>query len=237
MPGKGVFPLRDIWRFLAVSLIVSLLSTLFLEAGLFLSPDGYVLSVLAGKLVLFAYLLWLVQIHRKAWPAIGIAFPGRPGGWLLALAVYAVSYPLLLEATSLNESLLSHGAAWLGLTYRPAWQKVTFFIVSGYLAEPIRLVLIVFTVLPGPLIEEIAFRGVALAALRPVQGTFWALVWTSLLFGLFHLSLAILLPISLLGIVFGLARLLSGSLWGGLFIHCLHNALTLWLTLDAAGRL
>jgi membrane protease YdiL (CAAX protease family) len=233
--GRDGFQPRDLWRFIAVEIIISILAGLFLDAWPIASADGYVLTVLAGKLVLMAYLAWLVLYHRGAWRATGAATAGRLRRWLLALAVYLLAYPLALAADRLNEALIFQAHAWLGFKYEPVWQEAVAYVFSGRLARTTRLILILFIVFFGPLVEEFAFRGVGMDAFRRSGGTPRAVILTSLLFGLFHFNPAILLPISLLGMVFGLARTLSGSLWCGLTIHCLHNAISLLLAAGSFG--
>lgn len=86
--------------------------------------------------------------------------------------------------------------------------------------------------------EEVLFRGALLPALASIdwknrmlqKNRLWvALVVSSLLFGLFHLSFPKLLPTLLLGIGFGMAVILSRSLWAGIFMHAINNTLVLLL--------
>jgi membrane protease YdiL (CAAX protease family) len=235
--SQGGFRVRDIIRFIAADIVISLAVGLFRMAGFFSSADAFITAVLGGKLVLFAYLAWLIGEHRESWRETGALTLGRPLGWLLALVTYGLAYPLLEAADSLNQAWLAMAYEWLGLAYRPAGQEVMQYIFSDALGRPLRLILLFFVILAGPCLEEMAFRGMGLDAFRRAGGALGALVWTSLLFGMFHFSPSIFLPLSLLGLVFGLARMLSGSLWCGLTLHSLHNALTLFLAARALGWL
>ncbi|MDR2390396.1 MAG: CPBP family intramembrane metalloprotease [Planctomycetota bacterium] len=219
------FLVRDVWRIFAVEIIVSVLARIFLNSGLIVSDDGQVLILLAGKAILLAYLLWLAG--RRTWRPTGLLTLGRPSGWLLALLLYALAFRLIAETNEINECLMARLYAWFDLEFHPLPQKAVVYILSGWLSRPVHLVMLLFTILIGPFSEELAFRGMALDAFRRPGGVVPALLLTSFLFGLFHTDASLLLPLTLLGIVFGLARLLSGSLWCGLAVHSLHNAIAL----------
>jgi hypothetical protein len=49
--------------------------------------------------------------------------------------------------------------------------------------------------------------------------------------------LPFLLPLSVLGILFGVVRVACKTLWCGIFVHCLHNGLTMLLMADSLGML
>jgi sodium transport system permease protein len=76
--------------------------------------------------------------------------------------------------------------------------------------------------------EEALFRGLIFGALRGM-GAGWALLLSSLLFGLAHGSVYRLLPTFTLGMVMGLLRWRSGSLLPSMVFHGLHNGLAVTL--------
>jgi len=81
-----------------------------------------------------------------------------------------------------------------------------------------------FSVL-APIAEELAFRGVLLIALVSVLGETGA-VWTSaLLFATLHLSPISFAHLVLLGVVFARLRLATGSLYPGMLVHGVYNAI------------
>ncbi len=235
--AENGFKTRDMFRFFAVDIIIVIVSKLLLWLGVIPTPDAYVATALAGKLVLFSYLAWLVRDRRDAWPETGAATAGRWWAWPLCLAIYAACYPLLVWADRLNIAFMRQIFAAFGRVFVPAPQDIVFFIFEDLLSSPVRVVLVAFTVLVGPFMEELAFRGMGLDAFRRTGGAMSAVFWTSLLFGLYHFSLQTLLPLSLLGAVFAAARILSRSLWCAVAVHALHNCLTLAVTAHALGRL
>jgi membrane protease YdiL (CAAX protease family) len=82
------------------------------------------------------------------------------------------------------------------------------------------------TCLAGPLAEELVFRGYVQGALRPFLGANGAIAGSALVFGYAH-GLQYLLPIGLLGLLFGWLRERAGSLWAPFVAHAVHNGLTL----------
>lgn len=72
--------------------------------------------------------------------------------------------------------------------------------------------------------EEILFRGYILRAFEKSGGIILAILFSSLVFALFHLQLTNLLPLATLGAVMGLLTWLSGSIWPAVVAHFVNNA-------------
>ena len=229
------FQTRDLLRFFIIDVIIILFSKLLQGMGFFSTPAAYVLTVLSGKLVLFCYLAWLVHGRRNAWREAGGGTAGPWWTWPLCLGIYALSHPLLMWVNRFNIYLLQQIYTCFDRIFEPAQQNISFFIFEDILSLPIRVILVAFTILFGPFMEELAFRGMGLDAFRRTGGTASAVLWTSLLFGLYHVSLQMFVPLTALGAVFAMARLLSRSLWCALAIHSLHNSLVLAFTAHALG--
>ncbi len=239
LPGQeennpGFF-VRDILRFFAVDLIITASVKLLLFLGFFPAIDSYVVAILGGKVILFVYLVWLVRDRRAAWPATGAVTLGRWWAWPASIIMYFVFVPLYPFIERANAYLLTRAYAALGRVFVPEVQDAIALIFGDALAAPARVALIAFAVLIGPFMEELAFRGVGLNAYRRGSGAVWAVVWTSLLFGLYHFSLQLVIPLGMLGAVFALARLMSGSLWCAFMVHVLHNFLALALDAKKIG--
>ncbi|MDR1745352.1 MAG: CPBP family intramembrane metalloprotease [Planctomycetota bacterium] len=224
--GSG-FQGRDVIRFFMVDLILIIALRLLMGLGVFPTVDAYVLAILGSKVVLFLYLFWLIRDRRDAWPETGATGIGH--WWTLPAGVlaYAAFYPALLFMNSFNRVMMIRLHAALGWVYNPQPQDVMVFIFEDILQTPVRILLIAFTVLLGPFMEELAFRGVGIDAYRRTGGVVWAVVWTSFLFGLYHFDLNLLLPLTCLGVLFGALRVATGTLWSALVAHCLHNIFTL----------
>ncbi|MBT3996376.1 MAG: CPBP family intramembrane metalloprotease [Chloroflexi bacterium] len=85
------------------------------------------------------------------------------------------------------------------------------------------VVTIVLVGILGPMAEEIFFRGFVLPGLVKKFGIIWALVISSVVFGLFHIDLGAIVPTFALGLALGWVYLKTGSIWPAMFAHGLHN--------------
>jgi membrane protease YdiL (CAAX protease family) len=98
---------------------------------------------------------------------------------------------------------------------------------EGYRNTPWPLVFWLAIVVFGPVYEEILFRGFLFVGLRQsALGTAGTIVVTGLVFALLHAAqygAAVIAQIFILGIVFGVVRWKSGSLWSTIFLHGLWN--------------
>ena len=71
--------------------------------------------------------------------------------------------------------------------------------------------------------EEILFRGYVLRAFEKSWGIVVAVIVSGIIFGLFHIQLANLLPLATLGVILALMTWLSGSLWPAIVAHFINN--------------
>ncbi len=78
----------------------------------------------------------------------------------------------------------------------------------------------------APLFEETLFRGVLLPVVARHLGARWAVLLSALVFAIAHLSLAELVPLSVLGVGLGLLRWQTGRLAACVCLHALWNSLT-----------
>ena len=86
----------------------------------------------------------------------------------------------------------------------------------------------------APILEEIICRGVLMQLFRR-YGTAVMLLYSSLGFALLHLSAQSLIPLFFLGVVLGVIRLTSGSIFASMIAHAACNLYS--LTLLGAGAL
>jgi membrane protease YdiL (CAAX protease family) len=87
----------------------------------------------------------------------------------------------------------------------------------------------------APLFEETLFRGVLLPVVGRQLGPPAAVVISALIFAIAHLSLAELVPLSVLGVGLGLLRWQTGRLAACVCLHALWNGLTFFNLLLLAG--
>lgn len=224
------FQPRDLLRFFLVDCIIILTLQLLYMRHFLPSLDYYVVLTLAGKTVLAAYLAWIVASGVDGWSAAGGRNAGSLVGWLAGLILMFAAIPVYMRLGDLNLEFVSGLYRRFGFVYEPAPQDVALIIFGGAVEPWVRWILVLFTVIAGPVMEEIAFRGVGMEAFGKRSGTAWAIVWTSLLFGLYHFDAARILPLAALGVMLALAGVLAKSLWCPIIGHIGYNGLVLlWM--------
>ncbi|MFH1614692.1 MAG: type II CAAX endopeptidase family protein [Planctomycetota bacterium] len=96
----------------------------------------------------------------------------------------------------------------------------------------VRIVLLAVTVLIGPILEELLFRGLFQTMLRGVLGQPWrAIGLASVLFVLMHHDWMHFPALFILSVCMGYAYEKSGSLLRPIFIHCMFNGINVTITL------
>ena len=93
--------------------------------------------------------------------------------------------------------------------------------------DPLALILLAFTaVVLAPLFEETIFRGALLPVLGRRFGPLPGVLLSGLLFGMAHISIGELAPLTVLGVGLGLLRVSSGRLLPCVLMHSTWNAVT-----------
>ena len=85
-------------------------------------------------------------------------------------------------------------------------------------------------VVVAPMAEELFFRGLLFRSLDGRWGTWLAIAASGFAFGAFHVSLSVLLPFTVIGMIFAWAFKASGSLWVTILAHFIFNSVALILT-------
>lgn len=134
--------------------------------------------------------------------------------WILSPIVQIIIMVVLYVATGLTQLPLYRKTGRLFYNYPPN----SFLIFA-------------------PIYEEIIFRGFILFGLIPLYGILWAIVIQSILFGLWHLRSLLFMPPKrvalqvlytgiILGPVFSLVTLYTGTIWIAVILHFLNNFFT-----------
>jgi sodium transport system permease protein len=98
--------------------------------------------------------------------------------------------------------------------------------LSGALADaPSVWVVVLLVALVPAICEELAFRGFILSGFRHLGHKWWAIVLSSVMFGITHTMLHQSLVTSVAGAVIGFVAVQSGSIFPGMLFHFTHNAL------------
>lgn len=173
-------------------------------------------------------LLIVLAAHRVFSAPAGVDLGFRPVSPVRALGVGALAYVLLWPVLVLV--LLPLGTLFerLGL---PTQSHPIVEQLQGASERPgaFALWFLIAAVL-APLLEEAVFRGSLHGALRARFGGRVALVVVAVLFAIIHPQVGLgLVGVLLVGVALSLVRLHEGSLWPGVVLHALNNAVALLL--------
>lgn len=179
---------------------------LFGVPALWLMPDRSLLPVLGlfFGVGLLAALVAVAPLGRSALPALGF----RAVGWK----------PLVLG--TLGTTALSVAVSQLGI--EPQGVKQAMEIAREPAAFLATLVLLAGL---APLVEELVFRGLLFGWLESRWGSGVAVVVSSLAFAAAHVEPAHALLVLPLGLMFGLLRWRTRSLWPSLVAHMANNGM------------
>ncbi len=108
----------------------------------------------------------------------------------------------------------------IGLTRAfPEYEKISNLAFSGQ--NPFLLVLTI--VIIGPLAEEVIFRWLIFGRIRFYFGSKWAILFSALLFGLYHMNMVQFVFCTLLGLIFAWLYDKSGCFWVHVAAHMAIN--------------
>ena len=135
-------------------------------------------------------------------------------GYLLVLAIH-----FLLDKAGLFQ-WIEHA------TNAPAEQSIVS-VLRHSSDIPLITVICFSAAIAAPLVEELIFRGYLYPIMKKYTGVWFALITTSLLFGIIHVSLVPFIPLAIFGAVLVLLYEYTGSIWTPIIAHCIFNTATL----------
>jgi len=136
---------------------------------------------------------------------------------LLALLLFIVVQPTVWYLGYLN-TLVPLPESFMEM------QQSQHALIENFLRSDGVLLMALFNIAVVPAIcEEIMFRGYVQGSLEKSWGVWPAILVSGLLFGLFHIQLANLLPLATLGVLLALVTWLSGSLLPAIAAHFINN--------------
>jgi len=180
-----------------------------------LSHDGLILSVssIFSAAVSIGVILFIIKIRN------GYGFKDYLGLYrpriktiLLLLAMTSV---FIVIYNSIAEFTNQEGSTFMVDVYKNNAYPVLFWIT---------------VVIFAPLFEETFFRGFLFEGFRQSQiGITGTIILTSLIWSLLHIQYGFfeIATIFLLGILIGIVRIITGSLWGPLIMHAFFNLVSM----------
>jgi membrane protease YdiL (CAAX protease family) len=173
-----------------------------------------IVGTIVVDLVLIVYVLFAAWIsHRPVAPTLALRrTPIRP-----AVKLGAIALGMIIVSNIVLEPVL-HASQRQGIAPTHDPRTTHQWVVLS--------IAIVGLVLVAPTAEELVFRGLGFATL----GRF-ALPVTTALFAVAHGLPVLLVPVAIAGLVLGLVRTRTGSVYPGMGVHMSLNALALALAL------
>lgn len=194
-------------------------ATIVMGVG-FLLLFGFRLSALLTELALYLVLPYTVSRFMDTGWSAWIRRPRLSvGAWV----------SLLLALLGLGV-LISNIPVAVDQVY-PMSEEYKEFFETFLRAESVGgfvIMFIIAAVVPG-VCEEITFRGMIHSGIRATYGPRVAVVVTSLLFALIHLSIWNFIALLVMGAFLGILREKTGSIWPGAVAHTVNNGLALTL--------
>lgn len=171
--------------------------------------------------LILAFVLLVRMFHSGRLKALGLKrhslttlLYAPVAGYVLVLAIH-----FLLNMTGLFQ--------WIeDVTHAPAEQSIVSVLRQSS-DLPLIMVICFSAAIAAPLVEELVFRGYLYPIMKKYTGAWFALVSTSLLFGIIHVSLVPLIPLAIFGAVLVLLYEYTGSIWTSIIAHCMFNTATL----------
>jgi len=171
--------------------------------------------------LILAFVLLVRMFHTGRMEALGlkkhslkVLLYAPAAGYLLVLAIH-----FLLDKAGLFQ-WIEHA------TNAPAEQSIVS-VLRHSSDIPLITVICFSAAIAAPLVEELIFRGYLYPIMKKYTGVWFALITTSLLFGIIHVSLVPFIPLAIFGAVLVLLYEYTGSIWTPIIAHCIFNTATL----------
>lgn len=203
--------------YLAASVLLSMLSARSINVGMeFSLIFGELIVVIPGLIFLLLY-----RCDLSEWIPIRKVKAGTIGYTILLTFLIM---PFLYLLNTISQLFVKNAAIDL----------------MNSISDISMIVVVLIVGLFGPLCEEITFRGIFFSGFKRSGRVFLAVIWSGLLFGLFHMNLNQLGYAFAIGIISAFLVEATGSLVPSLIMHLFinsYNVLQLYVVDFAAGML
>lgn len=202
----------------ALAWIVFYFESQFLAtASVMFTGNQLLADVLVGAIALFGAVPVIISTmgvsRARVWQAPSLSWP--------ALLGYGLAFLLVLFGFEFVHdkvySLVAHSPL-------PPQSSMALFEKSKDASPWITLACLALVI---PIAEEVMFRSYLFDAFRPYMSGTATIFVTAFLFAFAHFQLLYFIPLFVMGLVFGLCRLKTGSIRPSIFLHVLNNALVL----------
>jgi membrane protease YdiL (CAAX protease family) len=165
-----------------------------------------VIALLVANIVMAIILMMKGYLSNKTlWNTTTISFLG----WTFVAGLSAIFISVVIA--SLTDFL-------------PNWLESTFSNMEGSWLGILAIAIV------GPILEEMLFRGAITSELLKAYSPKKAIIFSALIFGIFHINPAQVLNAFLLGLLLAWLFYKTHSLIPGILIHILNNSLSVYFT-------
>jgi uncharacterized protein len=163
----------------------------------------------------------IIYARRRAQGVEGQSLGLRGFNPIIALGLIILSFVVVVVAGNAVDAFNSY----FHITAPTNAQQL---IDSEIKNAPITLIatLIAATVV-APICEELFFRSFLLQGLRNIMPSWLAVIFSALVFAIAHLSPGSFALLLVLGLLLGVVRLVTRSVWPGIVLHALNNGFVL----------
>lgn len=193
-------------------------------AGRFFYEEEIPLVRLVLTVLLYTFILTLVALinlrRGDSWSsAYGMGYR-QLGKLTLSPLIYLAALPFLLAAAK----------AWHWLLQHAAGQAIELQEVAQLISQELtwlQVLYIVMAIAFAPFFEEIIFRGIVFPYFVKYTGLARGTLLVSVLFAMLHFHLPSFIPLVLLSALLCMLYWRSGSLWIGIGLHGIFNAVSI----------
>ena len=185
-----------------------------------LTTRGQGIYVFSSYILMSSLAIGVLYLSIKSYfplPPDWFKFNWKSNWFLWGVGGYLVATPIVIVFSLLNEKI------WQG---QGGSNPLLQIVLEG--KDSIGLLLFFLTAaVAAPLFEEFLFRGFLLPSLTRYMPVWTAIGISGLLFGVAHLSLSEIVPLTTLGIILGIVYVRTRNLLAPMLLHSLWNSTTL----------
>jgi membrane protease YdiL (CAAX protease family) len=207
---------------------VQLFTWLALLFTFFIPGNGQWLDAIFAFLPHMIMLAVAIAFYHRSWETLGFCSI-RFSRWITLIVVVAALYLLLFYFL---DPLVTEPVAQFFQLDRQSWREdelsagIRQAVESGWGVLLFQCVMIGVL---GPIAEEVLFRGLILQGLLQRMGLVFSVVFSALIFALFHVDVAFFAPLFVMGLVMGGLYVWFRTLWAPILFHVINNSVSVLL--------
>lgn len=195
-----------------------------------MTPDGDDLernlstaSLIEGMfnmLIIGSFIIVYLRIFRDLNPAelFGLRQMSVPRAFLFGLGSIFLSYLVIIAVKQVKDGAMPDQTSQETVRAYRETTDATF-----------RWLMALMAVIVAPLTEELIFRGFAYGIMKRFTDRWFAMLFTAVIFSVFHMHLGTAVELFVLGLAFALAYEWTGCLLVPIFMHMLFNGWNLFI--------